>query len=54
MILGAIEGKLKRQSSNDFKGRQFEAWLIIQAVFLYLCYPLSYCDLEVDHRTINC
>ncbi len=62
MILNAVTAKLKRQSKNDFKGRQFEAWLIIQAVSWYLHYPLSYRDLEekflergfaVDHRTIN-
>jgi len=29
MILSAIVEKLKRQSKDDFKGRQFEAWLII-------------------------
>ena len=28
------------------KGRQFEAWPIIQAVSWYLRYPLSYRDLE--------
>ncbi len=62
MILSAIVEKLKRQSKDDFKGRQFEAWLIIQAVSWYLRYPLSYRDLEemflergfeVDHSTIN-
>jgi transposase-like protein len=62
MILTAIVEKLKRQSKDDFKGRQFEAWLIIQAVSWYLRYPLSYRDLEemflercfeVDHSTIN-
>ncbi|QFT29496.1 hypothetical protein FIV00_04085 [Labrenzia sp. THAF82] len=62
MILRAIVEKLKRQSKDDFKGRQFEAWLIIQAVSWYLRYPLSYRDLEemfleggfkVDHSTIN-
>ncbi|NEI32412.1 IS6 family transposase, partial [Rhizobium leguminosarum] len=46
MILNAIAGKLKGQSKDDFKGRQFEAWLIIQAVSWYLRYPLSYRDLE--------
>lgn len=46
MILSAIVEKLKRQSKDDFKGRQFEAWLIIQAVSWYLRYPLSYRDLE--------
>lgn len=62
MILNAIAEKLKRKSKDDFKGRQFEAWLIIQAVSWYLRYPLSYRDLEemflergfeVDHSTIN-
>jgi hypothetical protein len=62
VILNAIVEKLKRQSGGDFKGRHFEAWLIIQAVTWYLRYPLSYRDLEsmflergfeVDHSTIN-
>lgn len=62
MILNAITEKLKRQSKDDFKGRHFEAWLIVQAVTWYLCYPLSYRDLEemfrergfeVDHSTIT-
>ena len=30
--LNAIAEKLKRQSKDDFKGRHFEAWLIVQAV----------------------
>ncbi|MBG6148632.1 hypothetical protein IWQ51_006798 [Labrenzia sp. EL_142] len=41
MILTAIADKLKRQSKYDFKGRQFEAWLIIQAVSWYLRKVLS-------------
>ena len=62
MILNALAEKLKRQSKDDFKGRHFEAWLIVQAVSWYLRYPLSYRDLEamfcerglaVDHSTIN-
>ncbi|MFZ3720581.1 IS6 family transposase, partial [Salmonella enterica subsp. enterica] len=62
MILNTIAEKLKRQSKDDFKGRHFEAWLIVQAVAWYLRYPLSYRDLEemfrergfeVDHSTIN-
>jgi transposase-like protein len=62
MILNAIARNLKRQSSDDFKGRHYEAWLIIQAVSWYLRYPLSYRDIEemfcergfeVDHSTIN-
>ena len=47
---------------DDFKGRHFEAGLIVQAVSWYLRYPLSYRDieelllergLEVDHSTVN-
>lgn len=62
MILNAIAEKLKRQSKEDFKGRHFEARLIVQAVTWYLRYPLSYRDLEemfrergfeLDHSTIN-
>ena len=62
MILNSIAEKLKRQSKDDFKGRHFEAWLIVQAVTWYLRYPLSYRDLEemfrergfeVDHSTIK-
>jgi IS6 family transposase len=62
VILNAIADKLKRQSKDDFKGRHFEAWLIVQVVTWYLRYPLSYRDLEsmflergfeVDHSTIN-
>lgn len=62
MILNAIAQKLKSRAKHDFKGRQFEAQLIIQAVTWYLRYPLSYRDLEemflergfkVDHSTIN-
>ena len=62
MILNAIAAKLKRQARGDFKGRHFEAALIVQAVSWYLRYPLSYRDieelflergLEVDHSTIN-
>ena len=62
MILSAIAEKLKRRSKNDFKGRHFEASLILQAVSWYLRYPLSYRDieelfrergLEVDHSTLN-
>ncbi|MBP2444090.1 hypothetical protein JOH51_001529 [Rhizobium leguminosarum] len=50
MILNAIAEKLKRQSKDDFKGRHFEAWLIVQAVSWYLRYPLSYRDLEEMFR----
>src|SRR4051812_14890672 len=62
MILSAIAEKLKRRSKDDFKGRHFEAALILQAVSWYLRYPLSYRDieelflergLEVDHATLN-
>src|SRR4051812_11596121 len=62
MILSAIAEKLKRRSKDDFKGRHFEASLILQAVCWYLRYPLSYRDIEelflerglaVDHATLN-
>jgi IS6 family transposase len=62
MILNAIAAKLKRRSKDDFKGRHFEAALILQAVSWSLRYPLSYrdieelfreCGLEVDHSTLN-
>jgi transposase-like protein len=41
MILSAIAERLKRRSKDDFKGRHFEASLILQAVCWYLRYPLS-------------
>src|SRR4051812_7049886 len=62
MILSAIAEKLKRRSKDDFKGRHFEASLIVQAVCWYLRYPLSCRDIEelfrergltVDHSTLN-
>src|SRR5437763_15862288 len=62
VILNALVEKLKRRSKDDFKGRPFEATLIVQAVSWYLRYPLSYRDieelllergLEVDHSTLN-
>ena len=34
MILSAIAEKLKRRSKDDFKGRHFQASLILQAVSL--------------------
>ena len=46
MILSAIAERLKRRSKDDFKGRHFEAPLILQAVSWYLRYPLSYRDIE--------
>ena len=46
MILSAIAEKLKRWAKDDFKGRHFEATLILQAVSWYLRYPLSYRDIE--------
>src|SRR5215217_5166270 len=58
MILKVIAEKLKRRAKADFKGRHYEATLILQAVSWYLRYPLSYRDieelflergLEVDH-----
>src|ERR687893_2611687 len=62
MILSAIAEQLKRRAKDDFKGRHFEASLILQAVSWYLRYPLSYRDIEemllergldVDHSTLN-
>ena len=46
MILNAIAARLKRRSKEDFKGRHYEAALIVQAVSWYLRYPLSYRDIE--------
>jgi hypothetical protein len=43
VILNAIAEKLKRRSTDVFKGRDFDAWPIIQAATRYLRYPLSYC-----------
>jgi len=31
MLLNAIAERLKRQSKDDFKGRHFGTWLILQA-----------------------
>src|SRR3954449_7516281 len=42
MILNALVEKLKHRSKDDFKGRHYEATLILQAVPWYLRYPLSY------------
>src|SRR4051794_19846247 len=62
MSLSAIAERLMRRSKGDFKGRHFEAPLILQAVCWYLRYPLSYRDIEelfrkrglpVDHATLN-
>jgi hypothetical protein len=62
IILSAIAEKLKRRSKDDFKGRHFEAALILQAVSWYLHYLLSYRDIEemflerglaVGHSTLN-
>ena len=62
MILNALVERLRRRAKHDFKGRHFEATLILQAVSWYLRYPLSYRDIEelfrerglaVDHATLN-
>src|SRR5215208_3965697 len=62
MILIALVERLKRRSKDDFKGRHYEATLILQAVSWYLRYPLSYRAIEelflerglkVDHSTLN-
>ena len=46
MIVNALVEKLKRWAKDDFKGRHFEATLILQAVSWHLRYPLSYRDIE--------
>ena len=62
MILHSALRRLKDKSKRIFKGRHYEGLLILQAVLWYLCYPLSYRNLEemfkergfdVDHTTIN-
>ncbi|AIQ89332.1 transposase for insertion sequence element [Methylobacterium phyllosphaerae] len=62
MILSAIAATLKRRARTNFRGRHYEAALIVQAVSWYLRYPLSYRDIEelflergmeVDHSTLN-
>ncbi len=62
MILNSFVERLKRRSKGEFKGRRYEASLILQAVSRYLRYPLSYRDIEelfrerglaVDHATLN-
>jgi hypothetical protein len=41
MILNALVERLQRRSKDDFKGRHFEAALILKAVSWYLRYPLG-------------
>jgi hypothetical protein len=62
MILNALVERLKHRSKADFKGRHFEATLILQAVSWSRRYPLSSRDIEelflergfaVDHSTLN-
>lgn len=58
VILNVIAEKLKRQSKDDFKGRQFGALLIVQAAVWYLRYPLTHREFrkggyEFDHSTAN-
>src|SRR3954452_3643913 len=58
----ARERGATNRAHGIFKGRHFEATLILQAVSWYLRYPLSYRDIEelfrerglkVDHATLN-
>src|SRR5918993_710053 len=58
----ARERGATNRTHGIFKGRLFEATLILQAVSWYLRYPLSYRDIEelflerglaVDHSTLN-
>src|SRR5918993_811913 len=48
MILSALVERLKRRSKDDFKGRHFEATLILQAVSWYLRYPLALTAAQKD------
>ena len=41
VILSAIAAKLKSQSKDDFKGRHFEAGLIVQAVSVVPALPVE-------------
>lgn len=61
MLVG-LQKKLILRSRDDFKGRHFNALMILQAVNWYLRYCLSYRDIEelflergmkVDHSTLN-
>ena len=52
MILSAIAAKLKQRAKGDFKGRHYEAALIVQAVSWYLRYPLSYRDAASEDASI--
>ena len=61
-MLRSFQDKLFSKWRGDFKGRHFEASMIIQAVSWYLLYALSYRDIEqmyrergtsVDHSTLN-
>ena len=45
MLLNALVERLKRRSKGDFRGRHYEAPLILQVVSWYLRYPLSYRDI---------
>src|ERR1700712_5142507 len=58
----AREWRATNRTHGIFRGRHFEAALIVQAVSWYLRYPLSYRDieelflehgLEVDHSSLN-
>jgi hypothetical protein len=62
MILNGPALELKRQAQGDFRGRHFEAILIVRAVSWYLRYALIWRDIEemllergltVDHSTTN-
>lgn len=46
--LSATAAKLKQRAKGDFKGRYYEAALIIQAVSRHLRYPLSYRDTVIQ------
>ena len=54
MILNALVERLRCRSKADFKGRHYEATLILQAVAWYLRYPLSYRDIEGSRAATGC
>ena len=62
VMLSSVMRKFRQKSEKLFKGRHYEALIILQAVLWYLRYPLSYRNIEemfkergfeVDHATIN-
>ncbi|KQP87250.1 hypothetical protein ASF57_24010 [Methylobacterium sp. Leaf117] len=46
MNLPTVAAKREQRAKADFKGRHYEATLIVQPVSWYLRHPLSYCDIK--------